>query len=45
MITASDLVTLGRLANVSMVDLFLEDEVVFQALRVVVVAILGLVIL
>ena len=33
-ITASDLVTLGRLASVSMVDLLLEDEVVVQALQV-----------
>ena len=43
-ITASDLITLGRLVGVSMVDLLLEDEVVVQALWVVVVAILGLII-
>ena len=44
-ITVSDLVTLGRLARVSMVDLLVEDEVVVQALRVAVVAILVLIIL
>ena len=44
MITASDLVTLRRLAGVTMVVL-LEDEVVVQALRVTVVAILVLIIL
>ena len=44
-ITASDLVTLGKLAGVSMVDLLLEDEVVVHALRVAVVAILVLIIL
>ena len=44
-ITASDLVTLGRLVGVSMVDLLLEDEVVVQALRMAVVAILVLIIL
>ena len=32
MITASELITLGRLASISMVDL-LEDEVVVQALQ------------
>ena len=41
---ARDLITLGRLDGVSMVDLLLEDEVVVQALWVVVVAILGLII-
>ncbi|GFY87120.1 disproportionating enzyme [Actinidia rufa] len=44
-ITASDLVTLGRLVGVSMVDLLLEDEVVVQALQVAVLAILVLIIL
>ena len=42
-ITVSDLVTLGRLVGVSMVDLLLEDKVVVQALRVAVVAILVLI--
>ena len=44
-ITASDLITLGRLVGISMVDLLLEDEVVVKALRVVVVEILVLIIL
>ncbi|GFZ11348.1 hypothetical protein Acr_22g0007460 [Actinidia rufa] len=41
----SDLVTLGKPAGVSMVDLLLKDEVVVQDLRVVVVAVLVLYIL
>ncbi|GFZ17497.1 hypothetical protein Acr_26g0007670 [Actinidia rufa] len=40
-----DLVTLGRLAGVSIVDLLLENEVVVQGLQVVMVAILVLIIL
>ena len=43
--TYSKRAKLGRLVGVSMVDLLLEDEVVVQALRVAVVAILVLIIL
>ncbi|GFS41422.1 ARM repeat superfamily protein [Actinidia rufa] len=44
-ITASDLVTFGKLAGVAMVDCLLKDKVAVQALRVVVVAVLVLSIL
>ena len=45
MIVASDLNTLEKIVSVSMVDHLLVDEVVVQALRRVVVAVLVLIIL
>ena len=42
MITVSDLIILGKLVGVSMVDRLLEKEVIVQDLWVVVVAILVL---
>ena len=45
MITTSDLIILGKLASVSMVDSLLEDEVFVQALWVVDVVVLVLIIL